>query len=144
MKALICTAMALALLAVGIHPASAHGGAKGKAVKLKGEIVDLQCFMTHKESGQGAGHIKCARLCINKGLPIGFKAENGKVYLLLGEEHDNIQEYAAKNVGVPTTIEGTLIEHDGIRAIQVETGEAHDEGTKEEKPKAAGAGESKP
>ncbi|MGD8413589.1 MAG: hypothetical protein PVF33_05125, partial [Candidatus Latescibacterota bacterium] len=56
-------------------------------VTLKGEVLDLYCFMKHPDSGQGPGHAKCAQSCINKGLPIGFLSD-GEVYLIIGKDHE--------------------------------------------------------
>jgi hypothetical protein len=66
------------------HASHSEHEAKGDVKKMEGEILDLHCFMLHPENGQGADHAKCAEMCINKGLPVGFRASTGEIYLLLG------------------------------------------------------------
>ncbi len=101
-----------------------HGKMKmmkgGQAVTLEGEVLDLYCYMKHPANGQGAGHAKCARNCIRKGLPIGYKAD-GKVYVIVGREHESAADLVADLAGVPSRITGRLIEHDGILAIELES-----------------------
>lgn len=94
--------------------------AKGKKVTLVGEVLDLHCFMLHPKHGQGEGHAKCAKMCINKGLPIGFLSK-GKVYLLLGEGHDSVKGLVAKHAGYTVKLTGVVITHHGVRAIQVKS-----------------------
>lgn len=50
--------------------------------KLRGEIVDVRCY--EKEGARGAGHLKCAELCINEiKLPIGLLTSEGKLYRIV-------------------------------------------------------------
>ncbi|MEK7474168.1 MAG: heavy metal-binding domain-containing protein [Candidatus Coatesbacteria bacterium] len=93
--------------------------AKGTEVTLQGEVIDLYCFTVHPETGKGPDHAACASMCINKGLPIGFLAADGTVYLLLGQGHESIKGKVAKLAGYPAELKGVVIEHDGIKAIQM-------------------------
>src|SRR5699024_11503361 len=54
---------------------------------ITGEVLDMSCYMDHGAKGQG--HKKCAQGCLDKGLPAGILAKNGKVYLLveIGRAH---------------------------------------------------------
>ncbi|MEE8586632.1 MAG: hypothetical protein V3T83_17460 [Acidobacteriota bacterium] len=105
----------LTLLAFG-GAAWAQHDAEGEVVTLKGEVIDLQCYLVHAE--KGPDHAKCAEFCIKKGLPVGFLTEKGKLYLLLGPGHDNVQELAGK-AGQTISLKGTLLEHDGMPAFQL-------------------------
>jgi len=109
------------VLGLGLGSAAlAHEGeAKGQSVSVQGEIVCLTCLMSHAETATGAGHAKCAESCIAKGLPIGFKAADGDVFILLGEGHDPLKAKVAKLVGVPVTVTGVIVEQGGTKAIQV-------------------------
>ena len=91
---------------------------KGKTVSLKGEVLDLYCYMLHPDWGQGKDHAKCAKKCINKGLPAGFLA-GGEVYLLLGPDHGPAKDIVAEYAGYPVTLKGILVAHSGVKAIQV-------------------------
>ncbi len=91
---------------------------KGKTVSLKGEVLDLYCYMLHPDWGQGKDHAECAQKCINKGLPAGFLAD-GEVYLLLGPDHGPAKDLVAEHAGHPVTLKGMLVAHSGVKAIQV-------------------------
>lgn len=96
-----------------------HGKPSAKPVTLTGEVIDLTCFMQHPDNAVGMDHAKCAKACINKGLPVGFRAEDGTVYLVIGTDHEPIAEMIAATAGKKSTITGTIIDHDGIKAIAI-------------------------
>ena len=84
-------------------------------VTVKGEVLDMACYLDH--GAQGAGHAGCAAKCISSGLPVGLKSADGTVYILIGEHkplNDQLAAYAAKTV----TIHGKLVERDGIKLIE--------------------------
>jgi hypothetical protein len=91
-----------------------------KQVTLVGEVIDLYCFMEHPGDGQGPDHAKCAQSCIKKGLPIGFLAD-GEVYLIIGKEHESAKDLVVDYPGMQARLTGTLIEHDGMKAIEIES-----------------------
>jgi len=105
-------------LAYGQH---SHEHAKGEAktVTLTGEIIDLTCFMQHPDNSLGMEHAKCAKSCINKGLPIGFLREDGTVYLLMGDGHESIASTVADIAGKKVKIDGVVVDHHGVKAIQL-------------------------
>jgi len=92
---------------------------EGKEVTLTGEILDTYCFMMNPEEGQGEGHAKCAKACIKKGIPPGLLVD-GKVYVLLGKGHKAANDQVVEFAGKMVTIKGKLVEHSGIRALQVQ------------------------
>lgn len=110
-------ALALASAAVAAGPLAAESK-KGKEVTLTGEVLDLYCYMQHPASATGAEHAKCARGCIRKGLPIGFLAD-GVVYTIIGQDHESAADAVADLAGRRSTIHGRLIEHHGIKAIEL-------------------------
>src|SRR5690606_29190583 len=58
---------------------------------LKGEVLDLSCYMTSGATGKG--HKACAQGCLDKGLPAGIlNKADGKVYLLV-EDHKKSDAY---------------------------------------------------
>ena len=89
-------------------------------VTVKGEIVDLACYLGH--GARGEGHRMCAETCLKNGEPMGLLTADGAVYLLLAP-HDNAtafeqaKSYAADQVSVT----GPLAEKAGIKAISVMT-----------------------
>ncbi len=78
-----------------------HDHAKPKPVTMTGEVLDMNCFMIHPESAVGVEHMKCAKACMAKGLPIGFMSTDGTVYLIVGREHESanatVAEFAGKH-----------------------------------------------
>jgi Heavy metal binding domain len=99
------------------HEGHEHGKAT-KPVTLTGEVVDLNCFMMHPESATGPDHAKCAKSCIGKGLPVGFLADNGTLYSVLGKEHESAGALLAGHVGERSAITGNVFEHHGVKAIE--------------------------
>ena len=94
-----------------------HRLIRGREVVVKGEVLDLTCYVAYNLSGPE--HASCASDCIRDGLPVGIKAEDGKVYLLTGfGAHVNAElaDYAAKIV----TVKGKETARDGFAQIQVE------------------------
>jgi hypothetical protein len=94
-----------------------HTDKKNPPITLTGEVLDLTCFMQHPDNAVGPEHAKCAKACINKGLPIGFRAEDGTIYLLIGADHEPIAEKLTAAAGKKSTVTGTVIDHDGVKAI---------------------------
>lgn len=92
----------------------------GETLTVKGEVLDMSCFMIDGSKGQS--HQTCAQGCLDKGLPAGILSEsNGQVYLLV-ENHDKSDAYAemlnhaAENV----EITGTVIVKNGVQSLSVE------------------------
>jgi hypothetical protein len=98
-------------------------GDTNKEVTLEGEVLDLYCYMKHPANGQGPEHAKCAQSCIRKGLPIGFLSD-GVVYVIIGKEHESAKDLVVDYAGKKSRLTGTLIDHDGIKAIEIESIEA--------------------
>lgn len=105
------------------HDMKMKADESGKQVTLVGEVLDLYCYMMHPASGQGPDHAKCAQTCISKGLPIGFLSD-GKVYLILGKDHESAKDLVVGFAGKQARLTGTLVEHDGVNAIEISKIEA--------------------
>ncbi len=96
----------VAACAVWTLSAFAHGGmemGKAKSVTVKGEIIDLACYLDHGASG--AKHQQCALTCLKNGEPMGLLTADGKVYLLLADHQnakpfDEAKGFAAQQVEV--------------------------------------------
>lgn len=90
-------------------------GEDAKDVTVKGEVLDMACYVDH--GAMGEKHADCAKKCITSGLPVGIKAEDGKTYLLIGEHkplNTELAQYAAKTI----TVKGKLVSRDGINMIE--------------------------
>jgi hypothetical protein len=111
-----CAFAACALLVLGGTIALAQP--KGDKVTLKGEVVDLWCYL---EGGDhGAEHKKCAVECAKAGNPIGLVTEKGDVYVLMGiKDHQPGREVLLDKMAETVTIEGTLVKKGGIQVVYV-------------------------
>jgi type 1 fimbria pilin len=91
-----------------------HTDQDDEAVTVKGEVVDLACYLGH--GAQGKDHAACAKTCIESGLPVGIKTADGKTYILIGEHkplNKELAPYAAKTI----TVKGKVSERDGLRML---------------------------
>jgi hypothetical protein len=82
---------------------------------VTGEVLDLGCYLEFGSSG--AKHAACAKKCIAGGRPVGLKANDGRIYLLVGPAqalNTQLAPFAAKTV----TVIGKLVHRDGISAIE--------------------------
>jgi len=94
---------------------AAPAAASNAATTLKGEIVDMACYMDH--SAQGEKHAGCAKTCISAGLPVGLKAANGKTYFVIGDHkpmNSELADYAGKTI----TLKGKVVSRDGFNMIE--------------------------
>lgn len=101
----------------------AEHGPGGKAVNVKGELLDMSCYMAHE--GKGTKHSQCAKMCVMGGAPLGILTTDGKVYLLV-EDHSSAKAkkpfaQAKELVAQTVTIKGDAYERGGMQAIVVES-----------------------
>src|SRR6266850_4476704 len=91
---------------------------KGDAVTLKGEVVDLWCYL---EGGDhGADHKKCAVTCAKAGNPVALLTEKGDIYILVGiKDHDPAKDQLIEKMAENVTVEGTLVKKGGVQAVYV-------------------------
>lgn len=83
-------------------------------VTVKGEVLDMACYIDH--GAHGEKHAQCAATCIESGLPVGIKGDDGKTYLLIGE-HKPLNKTLAEYAGKTITVKGKLATRDGINMI---------------------------
>ena len=101
----------------------AEHGAGGKEITVKGELVDMGCYMAH--GGTGSKHGDCAKMCVLGGSPLGLLTSDGAVYLLV-EDHSSAKakkpfSQAKKLVSETVTIKGDMYQRGGVQAIVVES-----------------------
>lgn len=99
------------------HAGHGKGDAKAASQTLKGEIVDLNCYLAH--GGKGEKHSKCAKQCVAGGAPMGLATEKG-LYLIVGD-HGAEKAYAAAKelAGSKAAITGKVSNREGLQAIVV-------------------------
>jgi hypothetical protein len=87
----------------------------GETVTVTGEVLDMVCYLDHGASGPK--HAKCARTCIQSGLPVGIKDASGKVYLVVGE-HKPLNKELASRAATKVTLKGKLVSRDGMNLLE--------------------------
>jgi len=109
----------LGLIAASGGPARAEGDAENLTVK--GEIVDLACYLPRGEKGRGPAHEECAQMCAQGGAPLGVLDDGGHLLLLL-EDHEKPAPYAdaKKLAGGQAEITGKKVDRGGLPGIVVE------------------------
>jgi hypothetical protein len=134
MKQLSPLSKILALLVAGaafaVLPLAAHDGdtpmsgdsmghmdmaKSGSTITVTGEVLDMACYLDH--GARGEKHADCAQKCISSGLPVGLKATDGTIYLLIGEHmpaNSDLAAYAAKTI----TVKGKFASRDGINLLE--------------------------
>ena len=96
----------------------------GKTTTLVGEVVDYSCYL--QVGKHGGKHRDCGQKCLRNGQPIGLLTQEGKLYLLMEEEHDprrdgltNFRQAAIDHMAYVMEVTGTVSEVDGQRALYV-------------------------
>jgi hypothetical protein len=105
---------ALAFATRGVRAAEEHEHDAGGVTTVKGEVLDMACYLDHGASG--AKHAECAKTCIESGLPVGIKGDDGKTYLIIGE-HAPLNKTLAAYAGKTITVKGKVVSRDGINMI---------------------------
>ena len=126
---LIVTAASLEVLAApspgASHPSEPSpavsgvrtGASETSRVVLKGEIVDLACYLMHE--GQGDTHAACAQACVKGGAPVGLLSD-GVLYVLFAPHETTAPfEEAKRLVGKNATVTGILHDRGGMRGLAV-------------------------
>lgn len=81
---------------------------------VTGEVLDMACYLDH--GAHGEKHAKCAQTCIESGLPVGIKGEDGKTYMLIGD-HKPINQQLAEHAAKTITVRGKLVSRDGFNML---------------------------
>ena len=92
--------------------------APAKPMTVKGEIVDMGCYVSH--GAKGEKHKDCATKCIAGGMPMGLLTDKGKLYLLT-MNHDNADPFAmCKDMAAAMVeITGVVSTRNGVSTIDV-------------------------
>jgi len=109
------------LIALALILASRISAAEEKAaeVTLTGSVVDMHCYVTH--GIHDAAHTACSNACIARGLPAGFLADDGTLYVLFDEKPFSVKDKVAGLADVPATLKGTPVTRGGIKGIQIKS-----------------------
>lgn len=90
---------------------------KTTPVSISGTVVDLHCYVTH--GIRDAAHTACSNACIARGIPAGFLADDGTLYLLFEEKPFSVKERVAGLADVPAIVKGNMSVRNGVKGIQI-------------------------
>jgi hypothetical protein len=106
---MITTVIGLGLGAVAVP-------ARAADVKtVKGEVVDLMCYLDH--GAKGEKHADCAKKCIESGGPVGLLTPDNQLYLVIGD-HKPLNRQLAPLASKTVTLKGKVVERDGLKMIE--------------------------
>jgi hypothetical protein len=108
----------LAALTLAVVASAAPLARAQEDVTVKGEIVDLACYLA--KGKKGADHKSCAQMCAKGGVPMGVLTESDELYLLI-DDHANPKPYEAakKLAGTNAEISGKKFIKNGMNSIVV-------------------------
>ncbi len=92
--------------------ADQDSGAETKTIK--GEVVDLMCYLDH--GAKGEKHKGCAETCIKNGGPVGLLSGED-LYLVIGD-HKPINKELASKAAQTVTLKGKVVERNGMKMIE--------------------------
>jgi hypothetical protein len=104
-----------ACLALPLLTRSAESDTTAQTQTIKGEVVDLMCYLDH--GAKGEKHQGCAKKCIESGGPIGLLTADNQLYLVIGEHKPMNKELAAK-AAQTVTLKGKVVERNGMKMIE--------------------------
>ena len=93
---------------------------KGERITVKGEVVDLWCYL---EGGdRGPAKKQCATACAKAGNPIGILDAAGNLYVAAGlKDHQSAQTMLLNRMSDEVTATGTVVKKGGVQMIYVDT-----------------------
>lgn len=109
-------------MALTVSLASAAQAAVPKRVNITGEIVDTWCYVTEIMYALGTAHHQCAVWCAAGGIPVSLLGDDGKVYVVLKIENDDVSVANPTILKIQThqvSVEGDLYERDGVKYLFV-------------------------
>jgi hypothetical protein len=114
------TVLVLAMSAMLVGTALLRAQPKGERITVKGEVVDLWCYL---EGGdRGAAKKDCATACAMAGNAIGILDAAGNLYVAAGlKDHQPAQTMLLKRMSDEITATGTVVKKGGIQMIYIDT-----------------------
>lgn len=98
---------------------------EGRAATLTGEVLDLSCYL--QLGKRGPAHKACGALCVSHGEPAGLLTADGKVYMLLPEQHHprrdgrvSLAKVMSEKMGETITVSGMLMTNGTIPTLYIE------------------------
>ena len=109
---------ALIAAVVVLSSVIAFGQPKGPKVTVKGEVVDLWCYLEGGDHGDK--HKECATTCAKAGNPMGIVDAKGNVYVLMGiQDHQPGRDVLLDRMAQTVTVTGTLVRKGGSQVLYI-------------------------
>ena len=116
MRKTLIAGSVLSFVALAVFAVAAFAEVKGEKITVKGEPVDLWCYMS--AGAKGADHKACAVMCAKSGLPIGILDEKGNVYLAMGAKNmQNAKDLLLDKMAETVEVTGVLVNKGGMKTI---------------------------
>ena len=115
LKTCMVTVALGASLALPALSLAAEDKSSGQTQTIKGEVVDLMCYLDH--GAKGEKHKGCAKKCIESGGPVGLLTADDQLYLVIGDHQPMNKELAAK-AAQTVTLKGKVVERNGMKMIE--------------------------
>jgi hypothetical protein len=114
------TILAVAMATVLIGTTLLRAQPKGERTTVKGEVVDLWCYL---EGGdRGPAKKQCATACAKSGNPIGILDAAGNLYVAAGlKDHQPAQTMLLNRMSDEVTATGTVVKKGGVQMIYIDT-----------------------
>jgi hypothetical protein len=114
--------MLLVFVAILSSSMAAFGQTKkaaSKAVTIKGEIVDIACYLA--QGARGPGHAACATACAKAGGALGILAPDGKLYVsVLPDDHKHNPNYLLMDhIGQTVDAKGFVRSKGGVNGMMI-------------------------
>src|SRR5258707_3701102 len=118
MRSTLVRLSAITLLVVGTSALNAQP--KGERATIKGEAVDLWCYL---EGGdRGPAKKECATACAKAGNPIGILDAKGNVYVASGlEDHQPARDLLLQKMSEQVSATGTLVTKGGMKRFFIKS-----------------------
>lgn len=108
----------LVAFSVMLCSVAALGQPKGPKVTVKGEVVDLWCYLEGGDHGDK--HKECATTCAKAGNPMGIVDAKGNVYVLMGiQDHQPGRDVLLDKMAQTVTVTGMLVRKGGSQVLYV-------------------------
>jgi hypothetical protein len=108
------SALAMGAALALVNPAVAADKEAAETKSVKGEVVDLMCYLDH--GAKGEAHKGCAEKCIKSGGPVGLLSGE-QLYIVVGD-HQPINDQLASKAGQTVTLSGKVVERNGVKLLE--------------------------
>jgi hypothetical protein len=120
MKGHISARLLVGLLATLLIGIASFAQQEKPTKTVKGEVVDLWCYMDH--GARGEKHKACAVACAKLGNPIGIVDAERNVYMVVGSQlHQPDRERLIDKMAQQVTATGTVVSRGGLKMLYVKS-----------------------